>query len=249
MSKMEELKTMVATMLMVSPGDINSWTSLKPLATSLGSAKLRLAMKRLGLAVPAGSLPTTFGALVAAVSDEGSLATPPSGKVLSPNVPNSGNFETGVLPLGLQVGLDVEDIRSLPMTLDFWEDEFYRTTFARSEIAYAVLQAEPRTHFAGFWCAKEALRKCDSAFIALNMVQTAVAHDVAGRPYLTTETESGVERLGHALSISHTTEVATAVVVLAYRSDASHVATIDSAPAAASEGKKPWRWAKLFSGN
>lgn len=249
MSTIEELKAIVATMLMVSPGDIDSWTSLKPLATSLGSAKLRLAMKRLGLAQPAGSLPITFGALVAAVSDEVSVATPPSRGAAFPNVSNSGNLETGVLPLGLQVGLDVEDIRSLPMTLDFWEDEFYRTTFARSEIAYAVLQAEPRAHFAGFWCAKEALRKCDPAFIALNMAQTAVAHDLAGRPYLTTETESGIERLGHALSISHTTEVATAVVVLAHHSDTSYVATIDSVPAAASKAKKPWRWAKLFPGN
>ena len=69
---------------------------------------------------------------------------------------------------GLQVGLDVEDIRLLPQAKDYWEHEFYSGSFAKSEIAYAVLQAEPRTHFAGFWCAKEALRKCDPGFAGVD---------------------------------------------------------------------------------
>jgi phosphopantetheine--protein transferase-like protein len=114
---------------------------------------------------------------------------------------------------GLQVGLDVEDIRSLPVATDYWEHEFYGGTFAKSEIAYSVLQTDPRTHFAGFWCAKEALRKCDASFAATELNQLAVAHDVDGRPYLTLATTDGPERLPHAVSISHTTEVATAVVV------------------------------------
>jgi phosphopantetheine--protein transferase-like protein len=248
MSKTEDLKAMVATMLMVSTGDVDSETSLKTLATSLGSAKLRLALKRLGLAQPAGPVPTTFGSLAAAVSGEGNLSSVQPRVAPSPNVANFGDFEIGALPGGLQVGVDVEDIRSLPTTLDYWEDEFYRTTFARSEIAYAVLQAEPKTHFAGFWCAKEALRKCDPAFRALNMVRTAVAHDAAGRPYLTTETDSGVERLGHALSISHTTEVATAVVILAHHPERSQVASIETGPAPSRQWKEPSRMAKLFSG-
>jgi phosphopantetheine--protein transferase-like protein len=246
MSKTEELKAMVATMLMVSPGDIGPKTSLKPLDTSLGSAKVRLGLKRLGLALPAESPPTNFGALVAAVSGEAAPAVAPVPSALPPNLPDRGNVRVGGLLVGLQVGLDVEDIRALPVALDYWEHEFYRATFTRSEIAYAVLQAEPRAHFAGFWCAKEALRKCDPAFSAVSMERTAVAHDASGRPYLTIETEVGAERLGHALSISHSAEVATAVVVLAPLSAAAPVAVPE--PRSAPGVKKPRGLAKLFLG-
>jgi phosphopantetheine--protein transferase-like protein len=114
---------------------------------------------------------------------------------------------------GLCVGLDVEGIRSLPEASDYWEHEFYSGSFARSEIAYAVLQSDPRMHFAGFWCAKEALRKCDPSFASVSPALTAVAHDSNGRPYLTLDTEAGLVRLLHALSISHTAELATAIVV------------------------------------
>jgi phosphopantetheine--protein transferase-like protein len=148
---------------------------------------------------------------------------------------------------GLQVGLDVEDIRSMPVASDYWEHEFYRGSFAKSEIAYAVLQLEPRTHFAGFWCAKEALRKCDPSFAGVAPERTAVAHDADGRPYLTVETDAGPERLAHAVSISHTTEVATAVVVLSAAPAPVAVAAPLAPPMeAAVETRKPRGLAKLF---
>ena len=53
----------------------------------------------------------------------------------------------------------MQEIAALPVTADYWDHEFYRETFEPSEIAYAVVQSDPRTHLAGFWCAKEALRK------------------------------------------------------------------------------------------
>jgi phosphopantetheine--protein transferase-like protein len=196
-----QLKAMLAPMLAVAPDEIHDGTSLASLNTSLGSAKVRLGLKRLGLALPAGSAnAATFGGLVAAVSGGETAAIQKSPVALQPT---AGNFS------GLQVGLDVEDIGALPVVGDYWEDAFYRDSFAKSEIAYAVLQAEPRTHFAGFWCAKEALRKCDAAFASVALNQIAVAHELDGRPYLMMQ----FERLGHAVSISHTAEVATAVVV------------------------------------
>jgi len=134
---------------------------------------------------------------------------------------------------GLCVGLDVEDIRSLPEASDYWEHEFYRGSFARSEISYAVLQSDPRMHFAGFWCAKEALRKCDPSFASVSPALTAVAHDSNGRPYLTMDAEAGLVRLPHALSISHTAELATAIVVAMPAqpvTPAEPEATVDSDP-------------------
>jgi phosphopantetheine--protein transferase-like protein len=213
----EQTRNVIATMLRVSSEEVAAGTSLASLNTSLGSAKVRLGLKRLGLALPPGSAPATFGGLLAALSgDDSSVPGAPSDQPASPAsaaAPRAVVSSAAGGALGLQVGLDVEDIRSLPVATDYWEHGFYRTSFARSEIAYAVLHMEPRTHFAGFWCAKEALRKCDPSFAAISLDRTAVAHDPDGRPYITLETEAGIERLGHAVSISHTTEVATAVVV------------------------------------
>jgi len=168
-----------------------------------------LGLKRLGLAHTTGTAPaSTFGGLVTLLS--GNSETPVAAL---PVAKTAGVARTNGALGELQVGLDVEDIRSLPVAADYWEHEFFKGTFARSEIAYAVLQAEPRTHFAGFWCAKEALRKCDGAFVGTNLDLIAVAHDSDGRPYLTVASEAGPERLPHAVSISHTAEVATAVVI------------------------------------
>jgi phosphopantetheinyl transferase (holo-ACP synthase) len=241
MSQSEEIRAMIATMLMVSPAEIGEGSSLTALNTSLGSAKLRLGLKRIGLALPAGAKPATFGGLIAALSGE--AAAPVSSSVSTPMIktaaPSSGT---------LQVGVDVEDISSLPAAADYWEHEFYRGAFAKSEIAYAVVQAEPRTHFAGFWCAKEALRKCDPAFTDVSPERTAVAHESDSRPYLTLESGFGPERLPHAVSISHTTDVATAVVVTGIAAPEEVIEAI--APILASEivpeKRKSRGLAKLF---
>ncbi len=241
MPQTEQLKTMVATMLSLSPAEVGDGTSLIALHTSLGSAKLRLGLKRLGLALPASAKPATFAGLVAALSGEAAVEVPVKAAASAPAA------QTGSLG-SLKVGLDVEDIRSLPVAADYWEHEFYRGTFAKSEIAYAVLQSEPRTHFAGFWCAKEALRKCDSTFAGVLPEKTAVAHDGNGQPYLTFDSGDGPERLAHAVSISHTSEVATAVVVAGVAAPAVVVETI--APlivdATQPEAKKSRGLAKLF---
>lgn len=244
MAQLDQLRAMIATMLMVPEVEVRPETSLAALNTSLGSARIRLGLKRLGLNPPATSA-ATFSGLVAAVTGEAALV--PSASVAplrTAQVTPGGNAGLG----GLQVGLDVEDIRSLPVAADYWEHEFYRGTFARSEIAYAVLQAEPRTHFAGFWCAKEALRKCDASFAATTLNELAVAHDVDGRPYLTRITADGPERLPHALSISHTAEVATAVVVAQaappiaqappVRSQVERPASVAESPAVPEEKKR-----------
>ena len=244
---------MIATMLMVSPSEITDGTSLATLNTSLGAAKVRLGLKRLGLAVPAGAKPATFGGLVAALSGEAatSATQAPSGAAAKP-VSASATTSGGSANSGtLQVGVDVEEIDALPIAADYWEHEFYQGSFAKSEIAYAVVQAEPRIHFAGFWCAKEALRKCDSAFNEVSPADTVVAHDHEGRPYLTQPGIAGPERLPHAVSISHTTAVATAVVVTGYAAPEAVVETITpqleaAVEAATPEKKKSRGLAKLF---
>jgi phosphopantetheine--protein transferase-like protein len=241
MSQAEQIRTLIATMLMVSPAEIVDTTSMASLNTSLGSAKVRLGLKRLGLALPAGAKPATFGGLLAALSGESAAA---AGSLSAPPARPASPLASGTL----QVGLDVEEIGALPAAVDYWEHEFYRESFSRSEIAYAVLQPEPRIHFAGFWCAKEALRKCDPGFAGAEPKLTAVAHDPNGRPYLTLISEGDPERLPHAVSISHTSDVATAVVVFGFAAPEVVVEAVTTQlePAIVPATRKSRGLAKLF---
>lgn len=247
MSKIEELKEMIASMLMLSPADIKPETSLKSLNNSLGNARIRLGLKRLGLPMPAGPSPATFGALLAGVSGEPILPAeqvPGTNPLSAPMTKNAGQPTFR----GLQVGLDVELISSLPVAQDYWEHEFYQRMYSRAEIAYAVIQTEPPTHFAGFWCAKEALRKCDPAFRGISMTRTSVSHRADGRPFLTIETEASIEPLGHALSISHTSEIAAAVVVMAGSATMPVQSEVSQLPAPLPEPKanRSRRWMNLI---
>jgi phosphopantetheinyl transferase (holo-ACP synthase) len=207
---MSQLAEIVSTLLMVPGGELKPETSLQPLRTSLGSVRLGLALKRAGLQLPGNKVPATFRDLEIALS--GNTAAPDASNALDAHgapIPQASSSNGG----GLQVGLDVQEIAGLPEAADYWEHEFYRETFDKSEIAYAVVKPEPRIHLAGFWCAKEALRKCDPSFAGANPASTAVAHDESGKPYLLSVTAAGRIRLPHALSISHSGPVSSAVVI------------------------------------
>jgi phosphopantetheinyl transferase (holo-ACP synthase) len=210
MNQVEELRGMVATMLGLPPDQVVPETSLASLDSSLGGAKLKRGLKRLGLSLSAGSSPATFGELEAALF----------GKLPERNSPSPGSGEMGPAMVraqsslsGVQVGIDIQDVRSLPLADDYWEHEFYAGMFGKTEIAYAVVKSEPRMHLAAYWCAKEALRKCDPSFTKVGFEATVVAHEQDGRPYLQWQSPSGPLRLPHALSLSHTGELATAVVM------------------------------------
>jgi len=200
MAKENQLREMVAAMVNLPPEQIQTGTSLRALDNSLGEAKIRLGLKRLGFRLPAGVRPTTFGELHDLLSANAASPVPA--------------VKLAAAPAGLRVGLDIQDIGSMPEVADYWEDAFYSGAFAKCEIAYAVKQTDPRTHFAGFWCAKEALRKCDPAFAGVKPVMTAVAHEVNGRPYLLWSNGDGETRLPHAISISHAAAIAMAVVMI-----------------------------------
>jgi phosphopantetheinyl transferase (holo-ACP synthase) len=207
MNQSNEPREILATLLMMAPDDLKPDTSLQSLDSSLGTARLALALKRAGLRLPGGAVPPTFRDLELALN--GSAREPASSETVSVPMTTPVNNSFG----GLQVGLDVQDINALPLADDYWDHEFYKENFDKSEIAYAVVKPEPRTHLAGFWCAKEALRKCDPAFAGAAFATTAVMHESNGRPWLLSVTPTGRVRLPHALSVSHSGQIASAVVV------------------------------------
>jgi phosphopantetheinyl transferase (holo-ACP synthase) len=208
MEKENQVRELLGTMLMLPPASVTARTSLVSIDNSLGEVKLRLGLRRLGLNLSPGSRAGTFGELCELLSGK------PVNK--ANHAPHSGlDPLMNAVPGSASIGLDVQDIGSLPLATDYWEDEFYSHIFGKSEIAYAVKNSEPRTHFAGFWCAKEALRKCDPSFAQVEPAATVTAHETGGRPFLLWKRPSGEIRLPHALSISHAGTIAMAVVMSA----------------------------------
>jgi phosphopantetheine--protein transferase-like protein len=110
-------------------------------------------------------------------------------------------------------GVDIELVENLPVATDYWEHEFYSTFFTPKEIAYCLLQEEPRLHFAGRWCVKEALKKCDSELFSEEMKNIELVPQESGGPFLSRLVAGEARRLPHAVSMSHTREAAIAVVV------------------------------------
>ena len=205
-----QLRELVASLLIVPVADVVPDTPLAALQTSLGDAKLHIGVKRLGLTLPAGAAPSTFRELSQAVQGDtavGEDRTAPRRVAESAPTPDLQGRD-------VRIGIDIETIGQFPESSDYWEDAFVAEHFGSTEIAYAVIQANPRTHLAGFWCAKEALRKCDPSFLATAFVDTVVEHEADGRPFLVLTGSSGRTRLPHTVSLSHTDEVATAVVMI-----------------------------------
>ena len=110
-------------------------------------------------------------------------------------------------------GIDIELVESFPAAADYWEDEFYTTHFTPREIAYCIQQVLPPLHFAARWCAKEALKKCDSRLLSEEMRNLELISERVSRPYLSHYVDGHPRRLPHAVSLSHTVNAAVAVVV------------------------------------
>lgn len=113
----------------------------------------------------------------------------------------------------IQCGIDIQHTHELPKVEDYWEDNFYNDHFTRREIAHCIMQNETILHFAARWAAKEALKKCDSFFINKSMKCLEIISENNKKPKLLYIENSLHIELTHSLSISHSKDIAVAVVV------------------------------------
>lgn len=111
------------------------------------------------------------------------------------------------------VGVDMESVDNLPVADDYWKHDFYQSTFTKAEIAYCLLQENPRVHFAGKWCAKEAIKKHNLSLLKEPMGNIEITHSNNGVPVAHYVGNSGREILPCQLSISHTNDTAVAIAV------------------------------------
>jgi phosphopantetheine--protein transferase-like protein len=111
----------------------------------------------------------------------------------------TGNYTGGTRLAG--IGIDIEEIATLPRTTDFRKEEFYKMNFTGREIAYCICQPDPYASFAGLFAAKEAIIKADGSNRnkAFNMLE--IDHSPEGKPL----------HPDYGISISHAGGMALAV--------------------------------------
>jgi phosphopantetheine--protein transferase-like protein len=192
---------------------------------SLARTQLYAAIQQqLGVKCRAVYTARTYGELQAAV-----LGTTTDGSEVASNTSGVGNGRGGFARhhtptdalTALACGIDIEMVDHFPEAQDYWEDPFYKTAFTSAEIAYCLMQEHPRIHFAARWCAKEALKKCDPAYIHEDLGRIEVAF-AEGAPFLRQVVNGRAEPLPFAVSLSHTPALAAAVIV---KSTASRAAS------------------------
>ncbi len=99
----------------------------------------------------------------------------------------------------LGVGIDIEEVESLPRPDDYRTHPFFRDQFSDAEIAHCLQQADVGASFCGTWAAKEAILK--SGLASGRLGDIAITHDAAGRPH----------HPGCQISISYTRHAAVAL--------------------------------------
>jgi holo-[acyl-carrier protein] synthase len=227
MNQAERLRGIVAKLSGVEIGTVGPDFSLEisALKGSLKRAALTAAIRRdLGINCRTAHLARTFHELesfvfTAAPITETRQAAPSPVPVSKPSVENPLPAVPGLPTNGnlfcapLRCGIDIEVVDGLPQAGDYREHEFYKTHFTPGEIAYCVLQENPRMHFAARWCAKEALYKAEPLLRMAPLSSLEVTRAMDGGVSFRQIGENGPTPLPHAISLSHTESHALALVV------------------------------------
>jgi phosphopantetheine--protein transferase-like protein len=218
MNQLEVLRGIVAKLGETQPDSIGPDFSLQSpaLKGSIKRAALAASIRRqLGINCPAAHSVGTFAELEQAVFRATTSPAPDASPPASRPIPVPVALSPDLGSQQLRCGVDIEMISELPEAVDYREHEFYRDTFSPEEIAYCVLQENPRMHFAGRWCVKEALYKCDPALRPEKMAEIEVVRTGQGEITLRHRRNGEARMLPHAVSLSHTNSLAVAVVVRA----------------------------------
>lgn len=197
----KELIAVVAQVSRKNAASINGDTSLNSLGmnSSLGLTIMRNVLeKKFGRKLPNLHWKMTVaevGSMISAVE-----GAPAASSEVVPALEDFG------------VGVDIEDLSMFPVAADYQEDPFYKSNFSQAEIAASLTRPNPSDHLAGIFCAKEALKKADPAFLNLRMDEIVVTH-TDGRPQIQTIHAGLNAGVRLKVSISHTTNVAMATVI------------------------------------
>lgn len=108
------------------------------------------------------------------------------------------------------VGIDIEEVQR-------WTNSALKLDqlFTQEEREYCESKAFPAEHYAGHWCAKEAIFKAVSSFFQIDLRQISVSHGKSGRPVAKFSNISGdiILRGRLSFSITHSSTLAMAFAI------------------------------------
>ena len=193
----EKIKEIVSAFTKIPIGDIGPSTLVdrQAVKSSILLHRMYARLAEEGLIVENYSAVQTFGDLIGNRDRKGingAAVHMPAETVAAVAGVSAGN-----------IGIDIEELSSLPRAHDFRKDEFYIMNFTPSEIAYCVLQPDPYASFAGLFSAKEAIIKADGRLRSRSFNSIGITHGSEGEPLYP----------GFHLSISHAGGVAVAVAI------------------------------------
>lgn len=191
------IKEIIAPFLGMQPIEIGTQTPLNrnSLKSSIHLHRMYAKLNSNGFIIEDYSNISTFGDLINKIDGKIPSMVPSSADVYNVNdILNESN---------LNIGIDAEDITSMPETSDFRNHEFYVANFTANEISYCILQKNPYASFAGLFAVKEALIKSNNALAALPFNTINIDHSEKGKPLFK----------DYSISISHSSNIAIAVVI------------------------------------
>ncbi|MDD5363517.1 MAG: holo-ACP synthase [Ignavibacteria bacterium] len=114
------------------------------------------------------------------------------------------------------IGIDIIDIKRIKSIIEKFGDKFYEKILTEKEIAYCKsYKAKPEPHFAGRFASKEAYSKSIGTGISKDFKwkDIEILNDERGKPYVHHLVENEFSKHKFHISISHTDEYASAVVI------------------------------------
>ena len=119
------------------------------------------------------------------------------------------------------LGIDLVEVGRIEKIIEKWGDRFTRRVFSDDENSYCRNRFNSSEHYAVRFAAKEAFLKCVGLGIGrgISLNQIEVTLDNRGKPLLRVHAEaneslSGIQDENIHISLTHTKEYASAVVIL-----------------------------------
>jgi holo-[acyl-carrier protein] synthase len=225
----DQVLSVLSFMSRKKPDTIQQHASLGTLgiSSSFGISALRSRLESTSqVSLPILSQQTTVEELLTLVTtDQPNQGSPVSRPIQADPLPSIRNQEESLLLRGaasgnIGLGMDMQEIESLPVAADYRSHDFYASHFLPSEIATAMLRTNARATLCGIFCAKEAAKKSHGDLLNLRMSEIIVEHEASGRPTMRLDESCALFRhFQFTISITHTSQFAAATCITTWRDE------------------------------
>lgn len=196
----EKIKNIISGYIKIPVDQINAQTRIdrSAVANSILLHRMYASLQKEGIVIDNYLDTRTYGSLLEKLHGK---QEPGVNVINGQGTFNYNDLEDANLPAS--VGIDIEEIGSMPQVKDFREDKFYTMNFSSSEIAYCILQPNTLSSFAGLFAAKEAIVKADNTYKNWPFNAIIINHNPTGKP-----THPNLK-----ISISHAPSIVVAIAI------------------------------------